>query len=184
MRNIFMRKNTFMRNCLVKITLRLFYPLSVVMTMLPRLLKQFRRLLQIKRPSQMPLVCYYFLKSQNIHINGQQTVEKGCFIGHLLCNLKQVLKFHEKKSNNWPVVRFIHNGSEITTWMGFNFKTKRTKSKETFQPFDFNILLHFSVVRFIWFNNLVLYISKKYNEDFHSPKKMYEAYNYFYFSRT
>ena len=25
---------------------------------------------------------------------------------------------HRKKSNNWPIVRFIHNGSEITTWMG------------------------------------------------------------------
>ena len=45
--------------------------------------------------------------------------------------------------------------------------------------FDFNILQPFSVACFIWFNNLVLYISKKYNEDFHSPKKMYEAYNFF-----
>ena len=27
---------------------------------------------------------------------------------------------------------FIHNGSEIITWMGYNFKTKNTKSKATF----------------------------------------------------
>ena len=38
----------------------------------------------------------------------------------------------KKKSNNWPMVSFIHNGSEITTWMGHSFKTKSTKSKATF----------------------------------------------------
>ena len=27
---------------------------------------------------------------------------------------------------------FIHNGSEIITWMGQSFKTKSTKSKATF----------------------------------------------------
>ena len=34
----------------------------------------------------------------------------------------------KKKSNNWPMVSFIHNESEITTWMGHSFKTKNTKS--------------------------------------------------------
>ena len=38
----------------------------------------------------------------------------------------------QKKSNNWPMVSFIHNGSEITTWMGHSFKTKNTKSRATF----------------------------------------------------
>ena len=38
----------------------------------------------------------------------------------------------KKKSNNWPMVSFIHNGSEIMTWMGHTFKTKSTKSKATF----------------------------------------------------
>ena len=38
----------------------------------------------------------------------------------------------QKKSNNWPVVSFIHNGSEIITWMGHKFKTKSTISKATF----------------------------------------------------
>ena len=27
------------------------------------------------------------------------------------------------------MVSFIHNGSEITTWMGYSFKIKSTKSK-------------------------------------------------------
>ena len=30
------------------------------------------------------------------------------------------------------MVSFIHDGSEITTWMGYNFKTKSTKSQATF----------------------------------------------------
>ena len=38
----------------------------------------------------------------------------------------------QKKSNNCPMVSFIHNGGEITTWMGHSFKTKSTKSKVTF----------------------------------------------------
>ena len=43
---------------------------------------------------------------------------------------KKAAEVVQKKSNNWPIVSFIHNGSEITTWMGHSFfKTKRTKSK-------------------------------------------------------
>ena len=38
----------------------------------------------------------------------------------------------QKKEQYWPLVSFIHNGSEITTWMGHRFKTKSTKSKATF----------------------------------------------------
>ena len=30
------------------------------------------------------------------------------------------------------MVSFIHDGSEITTWMGHSFKTKSTKSKAKF----------------------------------------------------
>ena len=36
----------FVRNCLVKLTLRPFQPISVVMAMVPMLLRQFRRLAQ------------------------------------------------------------------------------------------------------------------------------------------
>ena len=63
---------SFARNCTVKMTLRLFYPLSVVMTMLPRLLRKFRRSLQIKKSIQMLRVCYSLLNSQNIPINQYQ----------------------------------------------------------------------------------------------------------------
>ena len=30
------------------------------------------------------------------------------------------------------MLSFIHNGSELTTWMGYNFKTKTTKPKQNF----------------------------------------------------
>ena len=56
--------------------------------------------------------------------------------------LKKLLKLHRKKSNNWPMVSFIHNGSEITTSMGHSFKTKSTKSKATLLK-DNNIFFEF-----------------------------------------
>ena len=46
--------------------------------------------------------------------------------------VKKAAEVAQKKSNNWPMVSFIHNGSEITTWMGHSFKTKNTKSRATF----------------------------------------------------
>ena len=46
--------------------------------------------------------------------------------------LKKLLKLRRKKSNNWPMVSVIHNGSEIMTWMRHTFKSKSTKSKATF----------------------------------------------------
>ena len=36
-------------------------------------------------------------------------------------------KLHRKKSNNCSIVNFIDNGSEIPTWIGYNFKSKSTK---------------------------------------------------------
>ena len=82
----------------------------------------------------MLLVCYYLLNSQNILIS-QQTVKKGWFLRHLRRKLKKLRKFHRKKSDNWPMGSFIHNGSEMTTWMGYNFKTKRAKFQATFLIF-------------------------------------------------
>ena len=35
---------------------------------------------------------------------------------------KKAAEVGQKKSNNWPMVSFIHNESEITTWMGHSFK--------------------------------------------------------------
>ena len=46
---------------------------------------------------------------------------------------KKLLKLNEKKSNNWPMVSFIHNGSDITSWMGHSFKTKSTKSRAAYK---------------------------------------------------
>ena len=31
----------------------------------------------------------------------------------------------QKKSNNLLIVSFIHNGSEITTWIGHSFKNQK-----------------------------------------------------------
>ena len=45
---------------------------------------------------------------------------------------KKAAESAQKKSNNWPMVKFIHNGSEITSWMGQSIKTKSTKSRATF----------------------------------------------------
>ena len=45
---------------------------------------------------------------------------------------KKAAEISQKKSNNWPMVSVIHNGSEIKTWMGHSFKTKNTKFRATF----------------------------------------------------
>ena len=44
---------------------------------------------------------------------------------------KKAAEVAQKKINNWPMVSFIHNGSEIA-WMSYSFKTKTTRSKATF----------------------------------------------------
>ena len=54
--------------------------------------------------------------------------KKGWLLGHLRhSKLKKLQSLHRKLSNNWLMVNFIHNGSEITTWMVYNFKIKSTK---------------------------------------------------------
>ena len=71
----------FVSNCSVKITLMLFYPLSVVMTMVTTLLTQFTSLLQIRKIITNALCV---LNSQNISIN---KIEKGMvtyLLGQLL----------------------------------------------------------------------------------------------------
>ena len=45
---------------------------------------------------------------------------------------KKAAEGAQKRSNNWPMVSFIHDGSEITSWMEHSFKTKSTKSKAKF----------------------------------------------------
>ena len=118
---------TFVSNCFVKMTSRLFQPLSAVMTMVPRLLRHFRRSLQIRKSiANAPRVIQF--ADQPKYTYQSITVKNG----HLRRNLKKLLKLHGKKSNNQPMVRFIHNRSEITTCMGYSFKTKTTKFKARF----------------------------------------------------
>ena len=45
---------------------------------------------------------------------------------------KKLLKLHRKKSNHRPMVSFIHNGSNITTWMGISLKPQSRKSTAPF----------------------------------------------------
>ena len=45
---------------------------------------------------------------------------------------KKAAEAEQKKSNNQPMVSFIHDGSKITTLMEHSFKTKSIKSKATF----------------------------------------------------
>ena len=77
----------------------------------------------------MLCVCYSLLNSQNISINNSEKK-----VGYLLTRapltyLKKLQNLHRKKGNNWTMMTFIHNGSEITTWMGYSFKTKSIKAK-------------------------------------------------------
>ena len=45
---------------------------------------------------------------------------------------KKAAEVAQKMSNNWSMVSFIHNGSEIKSWMGHSFKTKSTTSSNIF----------------------------------------------------
>ena len=115
---------TFAKNCSVKMTLRLFKSRSVFMTMVPRILRKFRRSLRIKK---MLLMRYNLLNSQNIATYQSINNEKWLVnTGIPPTQIKKLLKLCRKKSNSWSIVSFIHNGSEITTQMGHSFKTKTT----------------------------------------------------------
>ena len=73
---------------------------------------------------------YILLDRQNIpKINNS---EKRLVTRTPLTSLKMLQKLHRKKNNNWPMLSFIHNRSEITNCMRYSSKTKTTKSKATF----------------------------------------------------
>ena len=40
---------------------------------------------------------------------------------------KKLLKLYRKESNDWLIVSFIHNGSELTTPMRHSFKIEKHK---------------------------------------------------------
>ena len=69
------------------------------------------------------------------------TAKKGWFLGHLRHKLKTLLKLHEKKSNNWPTLSFIHNEREVITWMGY--KLQNLKHKIQSNIFKINIFFEF-----------------------------------------
>ena len=96
----------------------------------------------------MLLACYNLLNSQNIVTYQSINNEKWLVAGIPPTQLKKLLKLHRKKSNNWPIVSFIHNGSEITIWMGHSFKTKSPTSRATFLPWHFkdNFFFEFHLI--------------------------------------
>ena len=59
------------------------------------------------------------------------TVKKDWLLGHLHV-AKKAAEAAQKKSINWPMVNFIHTGSEIAIWVGYSFTTKSAKSKTPF----------------------------------------------------
>ena len=81
---------------LVKMTLRL----SVVTAMVPTLLKQMRRLLQIKKI-----------------IPNLPSINKKRLVTRTPPNVvKKAVDIAQKKSNNWPMMGFIYSGSELRTY--------------------------------------------------------------------
>ena len=63
----------------------------------------------------MLLVGYNLLNTQNIAPYQSVNSAKWLVTGIPLTQLKELLKLHRKKNNNWPMVSFIRNRSEITT---------------------------------------------------------------------
>ena len=51
---------------------------------------------------------------------------------HASNEAKKAVEVAQKKSNNWFMVSFIHNGSEIQLGWGIASKTNSTKSNATF----------------------------------------------------
>ena len=62
---------------------------------------------------------------------------------------KKVAEAAQKKSNDWPMVIFIGNVSEIT-WMGYSMETKSATSRATF--------LYFMILRFFSFLSFKLQV--------------------------
>ena len=77
----------------------------------------------------MFFIFYSILNNQNISINNSEKKVSYLLTGTSPAQLKKLQKLHIKTSNDWPMVSFIHNGSELATWIGYSFKIKSTKSK-------------------------------------------------------
>ena len=123
----------FLSNYSVKIFLKLFQPLYIVMTMTPTLLRHIRRSLQIMKILRNTFRLLQFAEQpkyikMNIFINNsEKRLVSYLLIRKTPAELKKLQKLHRKRNNN--MVSFIHNGSEITTSMRYSVQTKRKKSK-------------------------------------------------------
>ena len=78
----------------------------------------------------MFLVHYSLLNSQNISVNSS---EKMLVTRTPPTQLKKLQKLQRKRSSNWPMVSFNHNGSEIISWRGIASKPKAQNPKQHFQ---------------------------------------------------
>ena len=97
-----------------------------------------------KRLSQMLLVCYSLLHRRRI---SSITLKKvGYWDTSGIPMKKKLQNLHRKRSNDWPMMTFIHSGSKIIIYSdsrgnkldgvelatSLHFKTKTIKSKATF----------------------------------------------------
>ena len=86
----------------------------------------------------MLLACYILQNSQNISVNNSKKKVGYLFTiqpqAQLKKQLKQLKDLHRNRSNNWTMVSFIHNGSEITSLDRVQFQNQKHKiqSKSTF----------------------------------------------------
>ena len=98
---------TFVSNCSMKMTLRLFWSLSVAMTMVPTLLRQFRRSLDQKdyhKCSSCVIVCWIAKTYQST------TMKTGWLLTYLDTSgaVKKPQKLHRKMINDlWWVLSTI-----------------------------------------------------------------------------
>ena len=118
------------RNCSMKVTLRVFSHFLLLWPWCKGFPGSSEDLYRWKRVSQMLLVCYDLLNSQNIPIN---QYEWKMVVYKDTSNIaRKTAEIVQKKSNNWPMVSFIYNGSEVTTWMGHSFKRKTQNPEHHF----------------------------------------------------
>ena len=120
---------TFVRNCLMKMTLTALatsccYGLGVMPSKTVQEItadqKEYR-----KCPLRV-IICWIAKIYQSINNS-----EKWLVTRIPLTQLKKLLKLHRKRSNNWPVVSVINNGSEIRTWISIASIPKK-KSRVTY----------------------------------------------------
>ena len=124
--------------------LRLFQSPFVVVSMVTTLLRQLRRFLRMKKIiTNPPCVLQFASQAKNIINN----IKKGWLLRHLRrTNKKKLQNLHRKRSNDWPMMSFIHSGNKIIIYRdsrgnkldgvelatSLHFKTKTIKSKATF----------------------------------------------------